>query len=181
MGTRARVKIGKVFSLDRQKCVGCGICSEVCPSHAIVVEDDTKRSIKLRYRICVGCGLCQKACYHKAIRVNEIGTRPLEKNAQTNLTFNLVLCKNCKSPISTLAMCKKWQEASSKGEVLRQNMSELIHYCPRCRRRHCASSRVNSLRIGRPLLRDMMGAKIPSAKKETLSAGLKCARPDMPH
>ena len=44
---------------DSDICIGCGACSEVCPSRSIEVIDDTenrKRTLKLHYDICNFCG-----------------------------------------------------------------------------------------------------------------------------
>ena len=50
---------------DPDICIGCGACSEVCPSRSIEVIDDVesgKRTIKLRYDICNFCGQCHLYC-----------------------------------------------------------------------------------------------------------------------
>lgn len=46
-------------------CIGCGACSEVCPSRSIEIIDDIenrKRTLKLRYDICNFCGQCHIYC-----------------------------------------------------------------------------------------------------------------------
>ena len=50
---------------DPDVCIGCGACSEVCPSRSIEVIDDLesgKRILKLRYDICNFCGQCHAYC-----------------------------------------------------------------------------------------------------------------------
>ncbi len=50
---------------DPDVCIGCGACSEVCPSRSIEIIDDVvsgKRTIKLRYDICNFCGQCHLYC-----------------------------------------------------------------------------------------------------------------------
>jgi len=50
---------------DPDICIGCGACSEVCPSRAIEVVDNLetgKRTLKLRYDICNFCGQCHLNC-----------------------------------------------------------------------------------------------------------------------
>ena len=50
---------------DPDICIGCGACSEVCPSRAIEIIDDLEsgmRMIKLRYDICIFCGQCHQYC-----------------------------------------------------------------------------------------------------------------------
>ena len=55
-------------SFDPDICIGCGACSEVCPSRAIEVVDDVEagtRTIRLRYDICNFCGQCHTYCTTK--------------------------------------------------------------------------------------------------------------------
>ena len=50
---------------DPDICIGCGACSEVCPSRAIEVVDNLEtgmRILKLRYDICNFCGQCHLYC-----------------------------------------------------------------------------------------------------------------------
>ncbi|MFC1490214.1 4Fe-4S dicluster domain-containing protein [Candidatus Latescibacterota bacterium] len=50
---------------DPDICIGCGACSEVCPSRSIEVIDnieERKRTLKLRYDICNFCGQCNLYC-----------------------------------------------------------------------------------------------------------------------
>jgi len=50
---------------DPDVCIGCGACSEVCPSRSIEVIDDIEkgiRTINLRYDICNFCGQCHAYC-----------------------------------------------------------------------------------------------------------------------
>jgi len=53
---------------DEEICIGCGACSEVCPSRSIEVIDDLdkgKRVINLHYDICNFCGQCHDYCTTK--------------------------------------------------------------------------------------------------------------------
>ncbi len=45
-------------------CVGCGICSAICPTHAISMKFDSKRGVCVPIvgKGCTNCGLCDKVC-----------------------------------------------------------------------------------------------------------------------
>lgn len=52
-----------VSHVDEDICVGCGICSGLCPYEAIeIVSEDGKRKSKVNEALCKGCGTCVAAC-----------------------------------------------------------------------------------------------------------------------
>lgn len=50
--------------LDRQFCVGCSVCAQVCPKKAIHMEEDEEGFLypRLDKTKCVACGLCHQKC-----------------------------------------------------------------------------------------------------------------------
>jgi uncharacterized protein len=50
--------------IDREKCVGCGSCGDVCPAGAISMDDDTAQ---VNPELCPGCGECLTVCPGQAI------------------------------------------------------------------------------------------------------------------
>jgi heterodisulfide reductase subunit A len=62
-----------VSQVDVEKCDGCGVCAEVCPFGAIILEDTVGAGNRADYRsknimaLCKGCGLCAASCPQKAI------------------------------------------------------------------------------------------------------------------
>ena len=62
-----------VSQVDVEKCDGCGVCAEVCPFGAIILEDTVGTGNRADYRSknimasCKGCGLCAASCPQKAI------------------------------------------------------------------------------------------------------------------
>lgn len=41
-------------------CVGCGVCSKICPKKAVKIEKGIKAVVDKE--ICIGCGLCVINC-----------------------------------------------------------------------------------------------------------------------
>ena len=56
------------LSLDREKCIGCGMCSIVCP-HSVFAIDNKRAHIKHR-DACMECGACGTNCPVEAISVD---------------------------------------------------------------------------------------------------------------
>lgn len=55
------------LELDREKCIGCGMCTEVCPHRVFVIESKVARIADRD--ACMECGACQLNCPVDAIRV----------------------------------------------------------------------------------------------------------------
>ncbi len=56
------------LSLAKDKCSGCGKCTEVCP-HGVLNIDNDKAQIAEK-DLCMECGACVMNCPAKAIEVN---------------------------------------------------------------------------------------------------------------
>lgn len=53
--------------VDVEKCVGCGICREVCPAGAITVDEYAR----VETHLCTGCGLCVQECPKQALSLKQ--------------------------------------------------------------------------------------------------------------
>ncbi|MBA7623628.1 Ion-translocating oxidoreductase complex subunit B [subsurface metagenome] len=52
-----------VSHVNEELCVGCGVCSSLCPYEAIeIITEDGKRISKVNEALCKGCGTCVAAC-----------------------------------------------------------------------------------------------------------------------
>lgn len=60
--------------IDYDKCIGCALCSKICPEGCIAMKNAKKgKNGKpiIDYNYCKGCGLCAKECPVKAINMEK--------------------------------------------------------------------------------------------------------------
>ena len=57
------------LEIDKDKCIGCAGCANVCPPRAIVVTDSNHEWRKIDFFLerCTYCGRCEEVCPEKAI------------------------------------------------------------------------------------------------------------------
>jgi len=58
-----------VSKIDTEKCIGCGLCEEVCAFGAIVLEEVEGKGFRAKNisASCKGCGMCASSCPQQAI------------------------------------------------------------------------------------------------------------------
>lgn len=88
---------------DKDECIGCGACAEVCPSRAIDVvnvpdSEPPIRTLVHHLDLCIQCGLCQKYCTtEKGIKLtNEwdyVGFA--REDFEESVKKDLLLCEVC--------------------------------------------------------------------------------------
>ncbi|HNX91397.1 MAG TPA: nitroreductase family protein [Candidatus Omnitrophota bacterium] len=61
----------KIFSIDNDKCVKCGVCAEVCPLKIIrFMKDEAPVQFPWAPKVCINCGHCVAVCPKGAFSLN---------------------------------------------------------------------------------------------------------------
>ena len=56
------------LSFNKQLCIGCSLCTEVCPQAVFEMQDNKAEIVD--FNACMECGACVKNCPSKAISVS---------------------------------------------------------------------------------------------------------------
>lgn len=75
-------------SIDINKCIGCGLCSQVCVAHNLVVNNEKANTVMNN---CIMCGQCSAVCPKKAISIMGYENEQVEKAEDVRLDPNDVL------------------------------------------------------------------------------------------
>ena len=70
--SRLKIKIqplSKDVRRDEDKCTHCGVCIDICPTQAFVLDPKT-REVKFNKDKCIACELCIKICPPRAMKVS---------------------------------------------------------------------------------------------------------------
>jgi ferredoxin len=57
------------LSLDRETCIGCGACVDVCPHRVLGMEEGAGKARIADFGACIECGACALNCPVDAVRV----------------------------------------------------------------------------------------------------------------
>jgi formate hydrogenlyase subunit 6/NADH:ubiquinone oxidoreductase subunit I len=61
------------LTLDRDACIGCGMCARVCPHRVLVVKREAEAGKKkaeiVDFNACMECGACARNCPAEAVTV----------------------------------------------------------------------------------------------------------------
>lgn len=127
---------------DREKCIGCGACAQVCTADAIdIIDGPDKRVVRINYGHCSFCAVCQDECPTQAVRL----TREYNlatNNRQATMVSNevdLLSCAVCGGAffpekqidwaLKRIAVEKVPAYSEFSGEIL-----NAMRICAKCRR-----------------------------------------------
>lgn len=127
------IHFGGTIAIDKEKCITCGACAEICPTGAIEIDDkDGVRYISHNMQICVGCRKCEKSCDDDAIRaVPGVNLKDFfEGGAKLKKESELIVCSQCGRPVGPKAAIEKLKKILEE----KSHTHSELEFCQKCRK-----------------------------------------------
>ena len=94
---------------QKEDCIGCGACSEVCPANAIEMTEEPRddkiyRVLTIHLDNCVYCGICEEKCTTEKgiIQNREFELAVFDRaDAVEKIEKEMVVCEICGKPFAT--------------------------------------------------------------------------------
>ncbi len=105
--------------VDKDKCIGCGICSKVCPSLAIILIG---RKAVVNEQDCRGCGACNQRCPVYAIEMVKLDHPYTVSVDISDLSYDEIsmLCKKAMlNPEQVICYCTATRAEEVAGAILK--------------------------------------------------------------
>lgn len=105
--------------VDKDKCIGCGVCSKVCPAETITIKE---RKAEIDLNNCRGCGACNQRCPVYAITMEKLEKPYTVKVDITDLDYNEIsaLCTKAKlNPEQIICYCTATRAEEVAGAILK--------------------------------------------------------------
>ncbi|MGB5099732.1 MAG: 4Fe-4S dicluster domain-containing protein [Methanothrix sp.] len=119
-----------MIKVDAGLCLGCLSCSNVCPSQNIV-RTEIEKMRYIHWKKCKEeCDLCVEFCPGHALALV-----PFDEDApESEVSFELVACKICKSCYATEPMLRRIESTLPANMQKDSEGLEWVRVCPLCRR-----------------------------------------------
>lgn len=101
-----------IIEVNKDLCIGCGLCKNDCPVNNIIIED--KKSV-IKNQDCIKCGHCSAICPTAAITLTGFDDEPIEIRNQTTVDSNELLMA-----IKSRRTIRKFKNKEVPSEIIQQ-------------------------------------------------------------
>ena len=128
-----KVPFGKL-RLDGSQCTGCGLCTQECPTEALIVlSSDEKDNFQLFFRrdLCNACNRCIEVCPEQCLDSgNTLGLDKIDSSAVLLFRSKIARCRDCGNVIGSKAMINGLQVRLQAGG---SSVASQLELCPTCK------------------------------------------------
>ncbi len=96
--------------IDLDKCRGCMMCAEVCPTRAIWADWDHRKIAEIKQDDCIGCTLCKRSCPFEAV----VGTLKQPHEITAACTGCGVCAEKCPKKCITMKVREHTRDRNAK-------------------------------------------------------------------
>lgn len=115
------MKYQHIIEVNKELCIGCGLCKNDCPVNNIVIEN--KKSV-IKKQDCLMCGHCAAICPKEAITLTGFDEPPIELTNKPNLDSDELLMA-----IKSRRSIRKFKDKEVSSEIVKQ-IIEAGRYTP---------------------------------------------------
>lgn len=115
------MKYQHIIEVNKELCIGCGLCKNDCPVNNIVIEN--KKSV-IKKQDCLMCGHCAAICPKEAIMLTGFDEPPIELTNKPNLDSDELLMA-----IKSRRSIRKFKDKEVSSEIVKQ-IIEAGRYTP---------------------------------------------------
>lgn len=115
------MKYQHIIEVDKELCIGCGLCKNDCPVNNIIIEN--KKSV-IKRQDCLMCGHCAAICPTKAITLTGFDEPPIELTNKPKLDSDELLMA-----IKSRRSIRKFKDKEVSSEIVKQ-IIEAGRYTP---------------------------------------------------
>ena len=115
------MKYQHIIEVDKELCIGCGLCKNDCPVNNIIIEN--KKSV-IKKQDCLMCGHCAAICPTKAITLTGFDEPPIELTNKPKLDSDELLMA-----IKSRRSIRKFKDKEVSSEIIKQ-IIEAGRYTP---------------------------------------------------
>ena len=128
-----KVPFGKL-RLDGSQCTGCGLCTQECPTKALIASSSDETDdyqLLFRYDLCVACSRCIEVCPEQCLHLERIlGLDKIDSSAALLFESEIARCRACSNVIGSKAMINGLQV---KLQAVGSSLAFQLELCPTCK------------------------------------------------